>query len=177
MQKERDKILTDLFRSQDLANCIAKMEHRHLHDELKSELFVVLSALPYDNLIELKESGKLNYYVFATIRNMAHSGTSKFYKQFRQSGLNCYTVEYQGHEVIEPVDSIVEREKQERESEEEVKQMKEVIDGMYWFDKAIINLYLEHQSIRKVAKKLDIPPSTIHETVTRCKEIIRKQLG
>lgn len=177
MQKERDKILTDLFRSQDLANCIAKMDHRHLHDELKSELFVVLSALPYEKIIGMKERNELNFYIFATIRNMVNSGTSKFHKEFRQSGLNCYTVDYQGQEASEPIDTLAERLRREQQSEDEVRQMHTVIDEMYWYDKAIIKLYLEHQSIRKVAKKLDIPPSSIKSTLDRCKEIIRKQLG
>lgn len=176
MQEQRDKILTDLFRSQDLANCIAKMEHRHLHDELKSELFLVLSALPYDRLVSMKE-GHLNFYVFATIRNMINSNTSRFYKVFRQSGLNTYPVEYCGHSTAETQEELQLREEAEIQEEQDLKDMNEVINGMHWYHAEILKLYLKEKSIRKVAKKLDIPPSSIHETITKCKEIIRKRLG
>lgn len=177
MQKQRDQILTNLFRSKDLANCIAKMEHRHLHDELKSELFLVLSELPCDKLVEMKEQGWLNYYVFRTISNMVNSSTSRFYKVFRQSGLNTYPVEYCGHTSFEKPEEIELRKELEVREESDIEEMKEIIEGLYWYDKAIMKLYLKHNSIRKVAQQLEIPPSSIHETVTRCKQIIRNQLG
>jgi RNA polymerase sigma factor (sigma-70 family) len=177
MQEQRDRILTDLFRSKDLANCIAKMEHRHLHDELKSELFLVLSALPYEKVIEMKEQGYLNFYVFRTIANMINSNTSRFYKVFRQSGLNSYPVEYCGHSTAETPEALELRKEAELREEQDLEDMDKVISGMHWYHAEILKLYLKENSIRKVAKKLDIPASSIHETVTKCKEIIRKRLG
>lgn len=82
---QRDKILTDLFNSKEFNNCIRKMEPASLQEELKAEVCLVMCEIDAAKLIGLHERGELKYYAARVVINMIKSGTSEFYKKFREA--------------------------------------------------------------------------------------------
>jgi hypothetical protein len=80
----RERILTDLFKSQDLKDLINKMEPVELRDDLTQELAIILCELNEEKLAGLAASGQLRYFVVGLVVRMIQSKNSRFYYKFRK---------------------------------------------------------------------------------------------
>lgn len=172
-QSERNRILSDLYTSKELADCIGKMDHRHLHEELKQELFIVLCELPDDKLLGVHGRGELRYYAVRVILNMINSSTSKFYRVFRSQALlnmdidlgNLYNDKFEDRGVEEKI-----------EIEERENKLLAAVNKLGWYDKGITELYMTEGSMGNVAKKVGIPKSSVKTTIDRAKKSIKECL-
>ncbi len=172
-KSERDRILSGLYESKELADCIGKMDHRHLHDELKQELFIVLCELPDDKLLGMHGRGELRYYAVRVILNMINSNTSRFYKVFRSKALlnmdidlgNLFNDKFQDNGVQDKIDI-----------EEKENKLLDAVNKLGWYDKGITELYMKEGSMGKVAKKVGIPKSSVKQTIDRAKKSIKECL-
>lgn len=88
----RDKILSDLYTSKDLAALINKMQPADLRDDIRQELFVILCEQPYDKIIALHESKQLKFFTVRIVLNMVASKNSRFFYKFRKVKID--TVEF-----------------------------------------------------------------------------------
>lgn len=86
---DRDSIISDLFRSKDFNDCIRKMEPKHLQDDLRAEVMLILCEMPEEFLIETRAKSELDLkrFVVRIIMNQIKSITSPFYKQYRSDNV------------------------------------------------------------------------------------------
>ncbi len=62
--------------------------------------------------------------------------------------------------------------------EEILTKMESTIEGMYWFDKKLLQLYVyKLPSIRKISKETNIGTRVIFNTLKKCKNTIRTELN
>lgn len=80
----RDKAISDLFRSPDLAAAIGKMEPAPLRDDLRQELFLVLCEMDATKLQGLSERGELRWWAVRTMMTMICTNRSTFYITHRR---------------------------------------------------------------------------------------------
>lgn len=157
----RNEIITELFTSKDFNNCIKKMKPVNLQDELKAEVALILCEKPEDKIVELYCSGMLKFYTVRIILNLIQSNTSPFYKKFRVSNVEL-------SEIIEPV--IVEYDHRKDAAIE-------AIEDLYWYDREIMKIYIEHGTYRKVEQETGIPFESIYKTIQKSIATIRKKVA
>lgn len=80
----KDRIIADLFKSEEFNSCIAKMKPEQLQDDLKSEVMLILLESSDQKIIDLYQAGGLKFYTVRIILNLIQSNTSPFFKKFRQ---------------------------------------------------------------------------------------------
>lgn len=176
VQDERHKIITDLFRSKELSECIAKMHPTHLQEELRSEVFLVLCELPEDRLNAMHSEGRLGYYALRTIMNMAHSSTSSFFKMFRAD----YTrqakdyLRYLSTTKKSRYDHLL-MNTQEMVIRDFVSKSEDLSDPD-WYEAGIMKVYTVEGTMRAASHKLGIPVKTIHTAINNGKKKIKEKL-
>lgn len=53
-----------------------------------------------------------------------------------------------------------------------------ILSNMYWFDRKLFNLYVKKfNSVRKLANETKLAHTTVHETLKKCRNTIKKQLN
>ena len=68
-----------------------------------------------------------------------------------------------------------EEEQAQMDQEQLLDAIVEHVDGLYWYDKKILELYIQHGTYRAVAKETNIPYSSIFKTVQKViKEVKQK---
>lgn len=172
-------ILSDLFKSQGIANLLSKTNPEHLRDDLRQELFLALCEKPEKVIVDLHEKGQLQWYTVRVCWNMIASSSSPFHKKFRQ-----YVKEYLEESTIEEVqsnfgrnahlsESFNEPEEKEQNHSRLVDAVKECMEGMYWYDREMLKNYAEKGSAGKLINSgLNIPKRSILATVKKAKTII-----
>lgn len=93
-QFNRDQVISELWRSPDVAAAIAKMEPVALQDELKQELFLVLCEMDEAKLQALSERKELRWYMVGVMRNMVMSDRSTFYNTHRKFSEQILSTSY-----------------------------------------------------------------------------------
>lgn len=166
----RNKIISDLFLSKDFNDCIKKMQPEHLQDDLKAEVALILCEHSDEKIISIHESSPLSlkYYTVRIILNLIQSKTSPFYKKYR-TPITEFT---DSHEQADVEDDFNARLKKET-SEQKVL---DIIDGLYWYDKEMLNLYMEVGSYRKMQAQTGIPWQSCYDAVQSAYSKIRYEL-
>lgn len=99
---------------------------------------------------------------------MGVSSTSEFYMTYRKFGrISTDNVPY------DMIDDSIENIHLKAMEQDLYDKMIKSIRGLGFYENAIIDLYLEHGSIRKASKAVGIPPSSIHTTLKRVKSKIK----
>jgi hypothetical protein len=167
----KNEIVEQLFTSKEFNDCINKMEPDHLRDDLRAEVALILLETDEAKLIGIHESSPngLRFYTVRIIMNLIQSKTSLFYKLYRQ-------------QVVEITDRFIAGEEQaleERAAREDKEDMAlKEIDNLYWYNKGIVKLYMQHGNYRAIEKDTMIPYSSAYKTVQKSiQEIKQKVLG
>jgi hypothetical protein len=191
----KDRILSDLFKSEEFNSCIAKMKPEHLQDDLKSEVILILCESTDEKILGLHESGGLKFYTVRIILNLIQSNTSPFYKKYRamfdtrdpkvtqrdhpdsahEDTFLEYLLQQQAdtdQEYAGAVFSILEK-REIREKQED--QALHAVEELYWYDRQIVKLYMELGTFRAIEKVTGIPWESAYKTYKRvCREIKEK---
>lgn len=160
----KNEIIAELYESREFNDCINKMEPEHLRDDLRSEVVLILLETPEEKIQLINEQvNGLKYYTVRVILNLIQSKTSKFYKQYRQQ-----LAELNDRFAYEFTDL------EEREQREQVedKAMNE-IDNLYWYNKEMVRLYLQHGNYRAIEEITRIPYSSAYKTIQRSLQEIK----
>lgn len=168
----KNKIVAELFESKEFNDCINKMEPEHLRDDLKAEVMLILLETDDEKLKGLHKKNELKFYTVRIILNLIQSKTSPFYKKYRMStsvfSEPCSPCVV---ETIEP-EGFDDRLKRELRNERAI----QIIDTLYWYDKTIVNLYLELGSYRAIEKDTGIPWESCYSTIRKVIKQIRNEL-
>jgi hypothetical protein len=189
----RDKILTDLFKSDFMENLLTTITSNHpLKGELKSELFLILCEMPVEKIESAYNNKWLNYLCVSIVKRQYHSSTSKFHKLFRKQKWS-------------ELPDIVEQQSDYLEKEEKLKAIEDVVEKrLSKVDKELFKIYFKMDkydrfhgelrdktcdkpisSLRKIEKKLalksiegqkklSIDHSTVGLSLNRSIEKIKK---
>ena len=162
----KNEIVAELYESREFNDCIAKMEPEHLRDDLKAEVVLILLETDETKIKALHERKELKYFTVRIILNLIQSKTSLFYKMYRQ-------------QVTEITDRFASEEQdiEEREGREQLedKALQE-IDNLYWYNKGLLQLYIEHGNYRAIQEKTQIPYSSAYKTIQASIEQIKQKV-
>lgn len=176
----RNKILSDLYQSKELEALLNKMHPDHLRDDLKQELFLVLSSMPDEKLLSLHQSGGLRFWATRTVLNMVCSDRSTFHQMYRQTKVEFEEVPvFKKHEYITDFNEV---EEMELRHSSLLSAVNKSMDSLHWYDKELFVRYIEAGSADKLVKIMKettahpIPKRSILNTVKRVKEQIKKEV-
>lgn len=157
-----------------------------LSDDLFQHIWVMILELDHERLETIYNKGYLQFYIYRMIVNEHKNPNNKFLKQlgreckldyvldgqkkmhnrgedFRYSGGAIENISFEDGEYNKDADC---------EFERSVKQINNELDKMYFYDREVFKLYLEHKSVRKVEAKTGIKYGAVHQTVTKVKKRI-----
>lgn len=174
----RATVLQQIYLSKEFNNLIQNIDPKHIRDDLKSEVMLVLCEMNEHQLMKIKD---VVGYACKMVVNMGIGGWNGFHKKYRRE----YTeVEDSGEEVcFDDVDNKVELcpsikcvlngrvVKEEREDK-----LVKVVEGLYWYDAAMLKLYVEKGSFRKIEKDTGIPWESAYKTVRKAIKKIKQHV-
>lgn len=157
---DRNAIIEELWKSKDLNDALKKMHPVEFQEDLKSELFLVVSELEEDKIIDLYKKNQLKFYVVRVMLNMVRSSKSKFYKSYRN------------FEEYIPI------EKTENYQEDILDKAIDNIDKLYWYNKKILELYAFefNKNAKELSRKTNIPYQSIIRTLNETKKELKKKI-
>ena len=153
----RDKAVIDLIGDEELWELAQKI--CSVPDDLIQEVALVLMELPQEKWQQINEGGYLRFYVVRTMLNMATSPRSSFSKLY-----NLHNYEMADYD----------REEYDQEKEDDLQLLETLMEELHWYDKKILEMWLEEGSYRKVAAKVDIPFKSIGNSVKRALETLKQ---
>ena len=159
MKYSKQIATTELISDPEL-KALANKLCRH-GDDLIQEVALQLLEMPDDKWQEINEGGYLRFYVVRTIMNMATSKRSAFAKKY-----NLFNTSNELPEQIEP-------EGYDHEKESDLRTIETLLTELHWYDKKVLEMYIEEGSYRKVAAKVGIPYKSIGNTVKRSLKTLR----
>lgn len=163
--EHRNIAIESLYTSKDFNDCINKMEPEHLRDDLKQEVMLILMEKDPLMIVAMNNRNELKWYVVRTILNMVRSNSSPYSKKYR----------------IITTDKVPEKPVQELNGRV-VKELREqavlhyINNELYWYDRAILQLYMKHGSYRKIEEETRIPWESCGNTIRKCIKKIRKEV-
>lgn len=161
------EILTELYNSNDLDDCIRKMVKPHHQQDFKQELFLILHEKPSQLIIDLKKNKGLTYYVVRIILNLVNQKRNVYHKKYSDS-----TVIYDNdivYQVQDESDPIEERKSKEERELVLVDHINNRLDDQFKtpYYRMLVHLVNQHGSQRAVSRLTGIPVSSISEAVKR----------
>lgn len=194
--EKRDRIITDLFLSKDFNDCISKMEPAHLRDDLKMEVSLIICEWPDEKIIRLHTEGILNFYVVRIIINQIQSSTSPFFRKYRQFVNeykdSLYETYINAKELYDDKSDFIDRnmdglkhrlsvcsgndEYNDRLTKEQLEDFTlSEIDSLYWYDAALIRMYLKHGTYRAIEEETKIPFISCYKNIQKSLDILRQK--
>jgi hypothetical protein len=168
------------------------MQPVELQDDLKAEVTLTLLELDHNKLIQIHNSGGLKYYAVRIILNSIQSKTSPFYKKYRSRTYEFFENNIQSIAYDFSDDHYADKEKikcdsnnPDEEQEQfnnrlcnELKELKvmDIINGLYWYDKEMVRLYIELGSYRKIEEATGIAWRSCYDTIQSAFSKIKYEL-
>ena len=156
----RDKILVELWNSNEVNSAIKKMNPVELQDDLKAEVFLAICELPEEKLILLYEKKELKFYLVRIMINMIQSYDKRFYGKYRN-------FQELGH-----------YEKEDQEYSENTSDILIHVENLYWYQKEILNLYTFefNKNAKELSRNTGIPYMSIIRTLNQVKQELKKKI-
>ena len=150
------EIIEQLYRSDDLRECLARIQPPDIRDDVKQHVFTELLLKPETDILDLYERGKFVAYVAKMLVNMVRWERSSFRKlQGRETALESFA-----DIADEPIQEII----------------VVPLQKLYWYDAKMLELYAEHGSYRKVEAITGIEFSGICKTIKKARIEIKKHM-
>lgn len=163
----RNEIITELYKSSEIDDVIAKMQPVELHEDLKSEVFAVLLELPEENVVEMYKKKVIKFWIVRTIINMIKSDRSTFYNRYRNF------VEIDEKKYLE-FNQINENEEQH----ELYEKIEKNLDELHWYNAEILRLYATDANFnaKSISKLTQIPYISIIRTLHKTKKELKNKI-
>jgi hypothetical protein len=156
----RNEILIEFWKSEEVNNAFSKMHPIELQDDLKAEVFLILCEMPETKLIDLYDKKQLRFYLVRIMLNLIQSTDKKFYQKYRN-----FT-------------ELVGYEKKDEEYNEEIINVNEHIENLYWYKQEIFRLYTFefNKNARELSKNTGIHYMSIIRTLNQIKQELKKKI-
>lgn len=156
-----DAIISELYQSDELNECIRKFVPEQYRDDLKQEIFVILLDKPNELILSLYAEKKLTNYIARIIINLMRQSRNVFHQLYISK-----TVELTDKDV--PCEASgeleVRRMKEQREDQalEKIEHMDECFNTPYY--RLLVSAYKKHGSMREVSRQTGIPVKSISDS-------------
>jgi len=181
--EERNRLLTEIFLSKELAVCLAKIEPESIRDDLKQHVFLLLLEKPKEFITELNKTGKLKNYVVKVIFQLVRFKEDKFHRvQRKQTELPTDFTDF-------CIDSKLINDDDNRvvEMERHCEVGLAVIlntpspsqggsDNVNWYHGRLLQLYVQLGNYRAVSKETGIPIKSVFNAVKQAREEIKRKV-
>jgi hypothetical protein len=139
---------------------------KDLWEDLRQEISLIVLEYDEIKIRELTDKGKpvFKFWIVRVCCNQIHSKNGKMYKQYNNLIL------------IEDVNKLMQEVEMNQYNHQTIEQVNKLIEGLYWYDKEILKLYIEHGSVRKVAAITGIPHTSIFITIKNIQKCIKQSL-
>ncbi|TWF38839.1 DNA-directed RNA polymerase specialized sigma24 family protein [Chitinophaga polysaccharea] len=160
----REQIINQLSRDNEYHN-ICRQIGRDDADDLYQELMLYILEIPEEKLTRLNESC-LKCFFYRMAEKQYKSKTSAFHKKYRREA-----------EIIrEHANDIVAIGQDTGIDEDVINDVVAAVQGLYWYDRGIVELYAEKGNMRTVSAETGIPLISIHGTVQNARKAVRAKL-
>ncbi len=147
------QIIEDLYRSEELRECLSKIKPKDLQDDLLQHCFLELLNKDESLIVNLHLEGRFIAYVAKMMYNMVNWKTSEFNRiKTREVLTDNYN----------------------HPSEEIEEENLLPLNRLHWVSEKVLTLYAEHGSYRAVGEVTGIPYSTVFRLVKEAKIKIKK---
>ena len=147
------QIIEQLYRSEELHECLSKIKPIELQDDLLQQCFLELLNKDEQLILNLHLEGRFIRYVVKMMYNMVNWNRSEFNKLKSREVLT--------NDFNHPSESI---------NEENLLPL----HRLHWVSEKVLTLYAEHGSYRAVGEVTGIPYSTVFRLVKEAKIKIKK---
>jgi len=155
----RNKILVELWQSEEVNNAFKKMHPIELQEDLKSEVFLIIAELPEDKLISLYEKKELRFYIVRVMLNLVQNSNNQFFKKYRN--------------FIEFNQDII-----ETHQEDLTLRVQFAVDDLHWYKKELLRLYTEEFqcNAKALSRNTGIPYMSIVRTLNITKSELKSKI-
>lgn len=174
-------IISDLYNSPEVNDCIKKVVDRGPRDDFKQELYVILLEYPCDKIVEVSNQGKIKYFVARIIINLFNQERNVFQKKYLNNKID-YDTEKVLYHSLPPSDYNHMEERKRREDVEDI-----ILEGAEGIDERmgndsfpyyenLIQALKKHGSMREVSRELGIPIASISMAIKRVRTHLKDNL-
>jgi len=165
-----------LLRYKEIIEHLTKVEYirdtcgfgGNLKLDLFQHIWLKILEMPQDKIEMIYSKGYLQFYIYRMIINEARNPANPFLKSLKLNCEELKTTEIEYKEYDQDLDG---------ELSDKVIKIKEELEKLFWYDKAIFEYYVEFGSLRKVAAQTGIKYGAIHQTVKKVKRIINENIN
>lgn len=151
-----------MYRDPDVAAAIGKMDPPELRDDLRQEIFLALSELDEERLVNMHREGWLKWYVVRMMLNMIKSDRSTFYNRFRRG--------------FDEIGDVAERIPDEA-TEGGQESITGHLSGLHWYERKLIEIYSENgRNVAKISRETGIPYRSLFKTIKKTKRTLAKDI-
>lgn len=163
-------MIEKIYRSELFNRLIDMYAPKHLIEDAKQHIILILAENSDKKLKEIEEKNYLNYFIIRIIKNQLLSSSSPFYRTFRKQ------IEYDKIEhLYDDVDDSVIDEKIENENR--LKKINTLLEELHWYDSTLYKLkYFEGKSYNDLVSETKIPRISLWTTITNVHEYIKKNI-
>jgi hypothetical protein len=111
----RQDIISNLYTSKDVDDCIAKMVQAKYRQDFKQELFLIISSVDEILISKLYQEQKIKYYVVRVIINLSRQKRNVFHRKYIIPETHCKLIEDIGEP---PAEQECFKERQKKEEQE-----------------------------------------------------------
>lgn len=110
----RHEIITELYASREVDECISRMVKEKYRPDFKQELFLIISSIDEILIAKLYTQKEIRYYVARIIINLSRQRNNVFHVKYLDSRISYDSDKLARIEMKESQDCIEDREKQEQ---------------------------------------------------------------
>ena len=154
--KSKNEIISELYESEFMDSLLRKItSNNSLKEDLKQEVFLIISEMDSSKIEQLYVDNHLKYYVIRIIKNQYHSSTSPFHYKYRNNNKIDHNIDLSmedSYEVQSVYGDQLERYIQERDSSdvyskevrETLNRIMSIIDNdLHWYSRDILKMYFK----------------------------------
>lgn len=162
------RIITDLYNSPDLADCITKIVKPLHREDFKQELFIIILEIDRSKIIQLHKEGVLKYFVVRICLNLTRQKRNIYHKKYLDYENKIQLPETLTIENPDISDRILKEDKELRLCNHIESDLENVFGTHYY--KSLVKLIAEKGSMREVSRQTGIHISSISKAVKKVRE-------
>lgn len=162
----KERLCRRLLEDESLKSLAQKLGGEQWEDVLQE---VALLICEYPDLQSLNKS--FGYWCSRVIMNMT-SRTGQIGK-LRHKKVDIEQVDVNKAQAEE----VAKEFEYDHDIDDQVKKVNDILNGLYWYDAELFRTYIEEGSLRNVEKKVGIKYGSVHNTVTKVRNIVKDKMN
>lgn len=134
-------------------------------EDLYQEIALIILEMPFER-VERIDGTCLKCFIYVVARNQYCSKTSPFHKKFRKDAV---FIKNHGNDILQLMESSL-------PDEDLLTKIDRAFNGLYWYDSAILSLYISKGTLKEVSDSTGIPLKSIHHTVMNTRKLLKKKI-